>query len=79
MSSGPANKSGESKLPRVSQLESNIEQYLGLLGSLQNSSIPYGIRSIAENRLKELENTMKTGSIDIYKTYIQTSEQHKHR
>ena len=79
MMSGPANKSGEFRLPRVSQLEKDIEEYLGLRRSMQQSSIPHEIRSIAENRFKELENNMKTGSIPLYRYYIQDSEQNKRR
>jgi hypothetical protein len=79
MSYGPANKSGESKLSRVSQLEREIEEYLGLRRSLQQSSIPHEIRSIAENRFKVLETNIKSGSIPHYQRFIHDCEQNKNK
>ena len=79
MSSGPANKSGEFKLRRVSQLERDIAEYLGLRRSMQQREIPYQIRSIAEKNLEELGTNMKSGSIDIYQTFIEDYEQLKHK
>ena len=79
MSLGPANKSGEYNRPRIYTLEREIEEYLGLRRSLQQRSIPHEIRSNAENRFKVLETSIQSGSIPLYRKFIQDCEQDKHR
>jgi hypothetical protein len=44
---------------------------------MQQREIPHDIRSIAEKQMEELGTNMKSGSIDIYKTFIQDYEQLK--
>ena len=77
MMSGPANKSGEFRLPRVSQLEKDIEEYLGLRRSLRQTEIPHEIRSIAEDRFKVLETRIQGGSIEEHEKYIEKWEKDK--
>jgi hypothetical protein len=79
MSSGPTNKKGENEHRRVSELENEIEEYLGLRRSLKQIEIPHEIRSIAENRFKVLETSIQSGSIPLYRKFIQDCEQDKHR
>ena len=79
MTRGPENKKGEYKLPTISTLEREIDEYLGLRRSLKKTEIPHEIRSIAENRFEVLEKSIQSGSIAQYRQFIQDCEQDKHR